>query len=225
MKIVSAFVFAAAVIALTPAIASAQGPYVGVSLNGEVVRITHSEFDGLSSDGGGEAFGFALRAGTQVGSNWGVELEFARPSQIRNSEPGVVYPLASTIQFSFTATPVGAFGADTSLFPVPRSIETRDRHTTLSPVIWAEQQVGNRVSLVYLGGASFYRSTHDYETVFVGIRAPSSSRTILYGVRPVVGLESKIDLTDHLKLVPGIRLHAIEEGWLFRPAVGLNWSF
>ena len=39
------------------------------------------------------------------------------------------------------------------------------------------------------------------------------------------GLESRIALTGHAQLVPGIRLQAADNIWLLRPAVGLNWMF
>jgi hypothetical protein len=54
---------------------------------------------------------------------------------------------------------------------------------------------------------------------------PFESESVIYGVRPMVGLESRIGLTEHVDLVPGLRLHAGENVWLVRPAVGLNWRF
>jgi hypothetical protein len=40
-----------------------------------------------------------------------------------------------------------------------------------------------------------------------------------------VGFEACIGLTEHVNLVPGVRLHGLENGWLLRPAVGLEWEF
>jgi hypothetical protein len=51
------------------------------------------------------------------------------------------------------------------------------------------------------------------------------NKTVFYGVRPMVGVESRIEMTEHAHLVPGLRLHAGEGIWLVRPAVGVAWTF
>jgi hypothetical protein len=75
----------------TPVAASAQGPYVAASVFGDIVRTSHTESSFDNDTGSGEAIGFAVKVGTPVGSTWGVELEFARPSVIR-SAADLVYP-------------------------------------------------------------------------------------------------------------------------------------
>ena len=54
---------------------------------------------------------------------------------------------------------------------------------------------------------------------------PRSTETIVYSVRPNVGLEGRIRMTDHAEFVPGIRLQGLQDGWLIRPSVGINWTF
>ena len=59
---------------------------------------------------------------------------------------------------------------------------------------------------------------------------PSSrTRTTQYGVGPIVGLEARIGMTEHARLVAGVRLHALGQslvnGWIVRPNVGLAWMF
>ena len=54
---------------------------------------------------------------------------------------------------------------------------------------------------------------------------PYQSTTVIYGVSPLAGVESRISMTEHLQLVPGVRLQVVEDGWLIRPAVGLAWTF
>src|SRR5688572_31454070 len=49
-----------------------------------------------SGGAGGEAIGFALRAGTRLGAVWGVEVEFARPSSIEDDNERGVVPLSFT---------------------------------------------------------------------------------------------------------------------------------
>ena len=111
----------------------------------------------------------------------------------------------------------------------------RQAHSTLSPTLWMNQELTGRVSMVYLAGMSFYRSTFENESRFdilplpPGISIPSIfppiSKTVTYGVKPLAGVEARIELTEHVDLVPGLRLHGVDNGWLLRPAVGLAWNF
>ena len=209
--------------------ASAQSPYVGISLIGDIVRTSHAEgsFDG-GPQGSGESIGFGVKIGAPVAANWGVELEFVRPSEIEGSGSPVYPLLPSPLTVGDPAIITTLLGSlpSTTIFPSPVRVETRDRYTTLSTVAWASQDLSDRVSLIYLGGVAFNRSEHEYGVSYnIPIRPISSQRTINYGVRPVVGLESRIAMTDHLSLVPGIRLVGLQDAWLFRPAVGVRWSF
>src|SRR5215510_15239726 len=71
--------------------AYAQGAYVSASLTGDVVRQNRVESAGFNQPTGGEAIGFALRVGSEIGTRWGVELEYARPQEIENEfSPGIV---------------------------------------------------------------------------------------------------------------------------------------
>jgi hypothetical protein len=217
--------------------AGAQSTYVGATLFGDIVRTTHTEsvsFD--ENPGSGETIGFALRAGTPIGSNWGVELEYARPSQIKSGAQ-LVYPLYLSPLASGQLSDL--LGAAPTIFPppypIPLAIETRDRHNTVSAMLWALQSVTDRVALVYLGGVAFNRLEREYAYGFSDvpvIASPGltqipfvSSRTIAYSTRPVVGLESWIGLTDHVTLAPGVRLHGVQDGWSLRPGIGIAWSF
>jgi hypothetical protein len=209
----------------------AQTAYVGASLLGDIVRTTHTESGGFdSATGSGEAVGFALRIGTGLGSNWGVELEYARPSVVKNGGelvyPLLASPLTPEQQAAILASLPNAPAIFPPIFPIPLAIETRDRHSTVSAVLWANQRVTERVALVYLGGVAFNRFDREYGYSFDF--APglfSVSRTITYSARPVVGLESWIGLTDNVTLMPGLRLLGVQDGWSIRPAVGIGWSF
>jgi hypothetical protein len=228
MKVVRSWSMAAAMLLAGAASVSAQTPYVGASLFADVVRSSHTEIPGISTDSGsGEALGFTLRVGTPIGAAWGVEAEFARPATFDASFEPPVTPLAST-QFAFTAS-----GGVSGVAPIyPYSVETSERNTTFSTVAWVQQQLSSRVGLVYLGGLGFYRSEFKSEITFprflaalpVGI-LPFSTETVVYGVRPLAGMEARIELTEHAQLVPGLRLHGMDDKWLVRPSVGINWSF
>ena len=226
----------AMVVALLAAAQSvhAQGAYVSASLIGDVVRQNRVESVGTTQSADGEAIGFALRVGSELGRRWGVELEFARPSEITNDfSPGIV-PLPATL------TP-GAIGANTGspeiigqIFPTfSYRIRTTQRNTMLSSAVWARQEISSRMSVVYLGGIGFHRTTSEVALTFeprplIGIPIvfpPAVTNSTTYDVGPFAGIEGRIGLTDHAQLVPGIRLHGIQGGWLFRPSVGLGWNF
>ena len=220
-------------------LAGAQSPYVGASLFGDIVRTTHTEgYVEEQNPGSGEALGFSLRIGSPIGSNWGVELEYARPSRIKSASqlvyPLYLSPLAEGLP-PLSALPGVAPTIYPPPFPIPLAIETRDRHNTLSATLWALQSVSDRFALVYLGGVAFNRFEREYGYTFGGIIPAAdpalavvpliSSRTIVYSTRPVVGLESWIGLTDHVTLTPGVRLHGVQDGWSLRPGIGIVWSF
>ena len=219
--------FVAIVFVAGAGVAFAQGPYVGASIFADIVRTNHTE-SGFDSVGGGEAVGFALKVGAPIGANWGVELEFARPSAIRTAEDLVFPALPAVLSPEQLAALAGVAPSifPPPFFPVPIAFETRDRHTSLSAVLWATQRLSDRVSLVYLGGVAFNRFEREYGYAFaVAPTLFSRSRTTLYGTKPVVGFESWIGLTDRLTLMPGVRLQGVHDGWSVRPAVGIGWSF
>jgi hypothetical protein len=90
------------------------------------------------------------------------------------------------------------------------------------------------MSLVYLGGVGFHRTTSEVTVTFepgpvrIGlpiVLPPTVTNSTNYDVGPFAGMEGRIGLTDHAHLIAGVRLHGINGGWLFRPSVGLGWNF
>lgn len=233
-----ASVIAVAVLAAIGRPAGAQGAYVSASLTGDVLRLDRVEASGRDQSNSGEALGFALRIGTELGTRWGVELEFLRPSEIETEfNPGVV-PLAADTSRSLTFIDLTSAGATSLVYPsFSYRIQTRQRNTTLSAALWARQQVSSGVSLVYLGGVGFHHRTQEATITFTptpvvpGIPSipivlpPSVSSATTYDAGPFAGVEARIGMTSHVQLVPGVRLHGIAGGWLLRPSVGLGWSF
>lgn len=217
--------------------ARAQGGYVSAAIAADVARFSHTESSGQADNSGGEALSFALRAGASIGSHWGVELEFARPSEIDNSSnpvqiftPAAGAPVPGTIAAAGTSAIASILP---SIFP-PISFEARvrQRNTTLAAMAWARQEVTRRFSLVYLGGVGFYRRSLEYDYSYNGPLPltlspifPYTSRTITYGAGPAAGMEARVGLTDHVQIVPGVRIQELDGGWLVRPAVALAWQF
>ena len=224
---------AALLLTLGGGAALAQSPYAGAALVGDVLRSTHSESTfGREVPEGGEAIGFALRVGTPLGSRWGVELEFTRPGEIETEFAGGPIPLTRETLSSWTTTATGPTFIQVLPQPVSYSLNAAERHSTLSTTVWFAQELSPKVSLVYLAGMGFYRATYEsefrFDTLPGGIAfpvVPSPTKTVNYGVRPLAGFEARLELTDHVDLVPGVRLHGLESSWLLRPAVGLVWNF
>jgi hypothetical protein len=208
--------------------AGAQTAYVGASLFGDIVRLsgTRTVRTGDVSPGG-EALGFTVRVGTPLGARWGVEAEFARPAEFEDERTNDILPLAEIAQ----SLPPGVT-LPTVLFP-SFAFRTTYRNTTMSTAAWARQELSARASLVYLAGLGFYRSEREVALSF-DPRAliaplppilPYETETILYGVTPFAGIEARIGMGGRAQLVPGLRLHGIEGGWLVRPGIGVNWMF
>jgi hypothetical protein len=219
----------------------AQGPYVGASIGADIARFTSSE--GYDNPATGEAVSWALRLGGPIGSRFGVELEFARPEQIENDQTpdfrilsalggGTISGILDVAPSNVTSTTVVVPG--TAIFPVPFSVRTARRNATLTASAWARQEVSRRFSMVYLGGIGFNRIEQVWEYNFgsgnrvnplIPTILPRSTRTTEYSVGPMVGVEARVGMSDHVRLVPGVRLHGLQGGWLVRPAVGLAWEF
>jgi hypothetical protein len=230
VRVAAMFLLASA----TAAPVCAQGGYIGAFLVTDVARFDQYDRTGRDDAGNGEALGFGLRLGTELGSRWGVEVEFVRPGEITSEVVPDVLPLAT--QPAFTLTPAIP-GLPT---PVPEPLvfpsysyrfRTRQRNTTLSTALWVRQEISPRFSLAYVGGVAFGRTSREVEVTFEPVRPvifpipPSVSETTTYDVGPMVGVEGRIRMGGHVNLVPGLRLHAIEGGWLIRPALGLAWVF
>jgi hypothetical protein len=112
--------------------------------------------------------------------------------------------------------------------------DIRQSHSDFDALVWVRQAVGGSVDLVYLGGIAFSRQRTEITQNFPTILAmfaplpPNSafrSTTISYGTRPLAGVEARIGFTSHVRLIPGVRLQGIADGWLLRPYVGLGWFF
>jgi hypothetical protein len=218
--------------------ASAQSAYVGASFIGDIVRTSGANFGGNA--GNGETFGGALRVGTPLGQQWGVELEFARTGEIEMM-PGGVFP-AGSIDWSSGSSAgfISSITSASAIFPSPR-FESERRLATISTMLWWNHELSDRISMVYLGGVAFTRTTWDLRISYPDFPVPPlplplgrptifpppdlNQETTSYGADVAVGFEGRIGMTDHVRLVPGIRLQTISEGWAIRPGVGLQWAF
>ena len=227
-------------VALFAASARAQSAYVAGTVGADVSRISHTDGNFYSSSPeGSETLSGSVRVGTAIGPNWGVELEFVQSGRSHDQVTPVVSPLAtlnSTTPAPVITLPGFTFTSDSpNVIPI-RFVQSdiRQSHSDLDAVIWARQAVGGSVDLVYLGGVAFSRQrteiTQNFPTIlqlFAPLPPNSAFRstTISYDARPLAGVEARIRFTSHVRLIPGVRLQGITDGWLLRPYVGLGWFF
>jgi hypothetical protein len=215
----------------------AQGAYVGASVVADIVRF---DSGGFGASSGGEAFGGAIRIGTAITDRWGIDLEFTRPGEIEQENPlyyalgrleSVLVDLAPGLATRPGGMPtdMGRIGA--GALSLPFSSTTTERHSTVTVMPYVRQPLTSRADIVYLGGIAFTRTTSRMH--FGGpIRLPApgfSESLVAYGAAPAVGLDVRVSMTDHLRLVPGLRLLVVDtggrRGWVTRPSVGLQWTF
>ena len=226
-------------VVLFAASARAQSAYVAGTIGADVSRVSHTDSNFYSSPDGTETLSGSVRVGSTLGSNWGVELEFVHSGRSHDQVTPSVSPLATNT--SITGTPAITVQGFTFTSASPNVIpirfvesEVRQSHSDLDGLIWARQAVGGSVDLVYLGGMAFSRQrteiSQDFPTI-LGLIAPLPpnsafrSTTISYGARPLAGIEARVRFTSHVRLIPGVRLQGIADGWLLRPYVGLGWFF
>jgi len=215
----------------------AQTVYVGGSAVADIARFGST---GIGDSSGGEAFGGAIRVGTAVTDRWGIDLEFTLPGEIEQENsfsfpagalgtvlPGLVpgrVPLPGGMPID-----IGLIGTALS---IPFSSTTAYRYSTFTVMPYLRQSLGSRADIVYLGGLAFVR-TSSRLSFGGGIRLLPGygfeQLFVTYGAAPAVGLDVRVSMTDHLRLVPGLRVLVVDErgrsGWLTRPSIGLQWIF
>jgi hypothetical protein len=215
----------AVALVLASGAAHAQSPYVAATIGADISRFGHSDSTfSLSPTNDHEVISGSVRVGTLVGQNWGVELEFVRSGSSRAEvPPPVPLPFAGVLS---NLTP-GALPVSVIAFQA----DVRQSHYEFDTVAWVRQAAGSKVDLVYLGGVAFSHQRTEISQTFPTVMrsllpaGPFRTTVVDYSSRPLVGAEARIALTSHLRLIPGVRLEGLTDGWLLRPYAGLGWSF
>ena len=221
--------------------AAAQSTYVGGSLIGEFARYGGADIDDAARlstvveplSRSWETIGFDLRVGRALGEHWGVEFSFARGGSHEQRRNQRLLPFLTSSP-AFDPTTFIRTLPTLPTFPITDfefELRSQQQHTTFDTTLWLRQELGDRVDLVFLGGASFNRVEREQnisiadDRLAIILPAPSEIETDTYGVGAVVGTEAVIDLTDHAAVTTGVRLHGVSGGWLIRPSIGLRWAF
>lgn len=210
----------------------AQSPYVSGSAELNAFRVTHTSVAGFElPSGSGEAEGASLRLGTALGDRWGLELEAVRSGGV-TADGGLFGPRTAAGPFRIEVSE-GLPGVLPGPLLVPFEYRPRTvrRHTGVNALGWVRQPLSRRVDLAYLGGVAFGRESQQISitiTPLLRTLAPiRQQRTTVteYHTGAVAGVETRIAITDHVRLVPGIRLQSLGNGWLLRAGVGAGWWF
>jgi hypothetical protein len=187
-----------------------QSVYVGGTVAANTTSLNRYESDGRPDIGSaGTALVIGGRVGLALGTRWGAEVEFSNGFEItkENRTGGMFGP---TSVFSLSIGSGGQYEFIT---------HARQRNRTLSPILWLSHPLRDRVDLVLVTGASFDRMITDerYEIVIspplfgvldVGF-GPNSVHVVQYHVGVLDGVETRLAVGEHLRLVPSLRIH----GW------------
>jgi hypothetical protein len=204
--------------------------YVAAAVGVDISRSHETSSGGFSySEGNGEDINFALRAGTSIGSLFGVEFEFVRPGAIDVANSPVILGGGDARTLAAITAP------SVSIFPTPQ-VTAQQRNSTYNAAVWVRKPLTGSLDLVFLGGLGFSRVVQEFDFRFGGsplaqaaLPRPSSARLTSYGVGPLVGAEARIHLTEHLRITPGIRVQSLgndaASALLIRPSAAIAWSF
>jgi hypothetical protein len=178
----------------------------------------------------GDALGFSVTAGRSIGERWGVALEVGRSGEIEHRSTERVVPVVPDL--GVTPSPLPGF------LPVPDfefELTSEQRHFAISALAWVKHDAGSRLELAYSAGITFLRSEFERAVTITDPRLAiwlpvlPNVKTIEHTAGPAVGVEAALRFTDHTAFTAGARLHAIhvagQDGWLFRPAFGVRWTF
>ncbi|HEY6361557.1 MAG TPA: hypothetical protein VIX63_10665 [Vicinamibacterales bacterium] len=217
--------------------------YIGGAVGLDTTLVTSFESAGaLQPDRGGTTPALAVRAGIALGQRWGAEVEVAHAFTIERSDTsdGSILAAGARAPVRITWTSVGDFGIDA--FPPIRfaptfHIESEQQLTAVNALAWVSYAMSSRIDLVLAAGAAFNRTSVEQRVRFEPVLLPGfpaglpidlfapSMRVVNYGVGPVVGVETRIGLGDHLRVVPALRMSTAFSGWSVRPTVGVAWMF
>src|SRR5262249_52478589 len=157
---------------------------------------------------------------------WGVEAELSH-SAWTEEIGGVVGPVTRLGAYSILVSqpfPPGLVSDNGPLaIPFEYTPQRRRQLTSLNGAMWVRQRLRTRGDLVYLGGIAFSRHRQDVTVSVVPLLrtlaqpATLHVRALDYSARPLVGLETRIAVANHLRAVPGVRVQGYDNGWAVRP--------
>lgn len=187
----------------------AERAYATVGLVGDVKRFSG---DPAESTLDGQVAGGAVAIGTFIGSRWDLQLGLDMGGFSRTQHPRDITLQRDTITLTSVA---------------------ENQVLSVATLLRFRASSHGRLRLGYLGGLTFVRLHRKFHTTAPAgtpsALIPKPDERVDYSAAPTVGIDARIELTEHLSLVPG--LHACvfrlsdESGLLVRPRIGLRWAF
>jgi hypothetical protein len=189
--------------------ATAERAYVTGGAFVDIKRFSGDPTEGILD---GNPLGAAVAVGTHIGSRWDLQAGLDATGFSRTERPRSVTLLKET----YTLTSI----AENQVV----SVATLMRYRASSHGRWR---------LGYLGGLSFVRLQRRFHSeASTGTPAgliPKPDETVDYSAAPTVGLDARFALSRHLSLVPAVYACVFrfgnDSGLLFRPRIGIRWSF
>ena len=189
--------------------AASQHPYVSVSAIADVKRFSGDPATNVLD---GQTAGIAAAFGSSLGARWDLEVGVDAPRDSTNSRPRVVTVRREVITLQS---------------------RTRNRALSFDALIRFRARQRGRLQMGYLGGLSFLRLQRQFDTVAPAdtpeALVPRPTELLSYGAAPTIGVDAHLALTDHLLVVPAIRVSAFNfdgvSGVLLRPRIGVGWVF
>jgi hypothetical protein len=208
-------VCAALMLTATVVPAAAQTPvaeraYATVGLVGDVKRFSG---DPTESTLDGQVVGGAIAIGTFIGSRWDLQLGLDVGGFSRTEHPRDITLQRDTITLTSVA---------------------ENQVLSVATLLRFRASSHGRVRLGYLGGLTFVRLHRKFHTTAPpgtpSTLIPKPDERVDFSAAPTVGIDARIELTQHLSLVPGLhacvfRFFSDESGLLVRPRIGLRWAF
>jgi hypothetical protein len=187
----------------------AEGSYVSLSA---IVDVKRFSGDPATNVLDGQSAGIAAAFGSSLGARWDLEIGVDVPRDSTSSRPRVVTVRREAITLQS---------------------RTRNRALSFEALIRFRARQAGRVQIGYLGGLSFLRLQRQFDTVAPAgtpdALVPRPTELLSYGAAPTIGVDAHLDVTDHLIVVPAIRVSAFNfdgvSGVLLRPRIGVGWVF
>jgi len=187
----------------------AQGPYVSLSAFADVKRFSGDPATNVLD---GQAAGIAAAFGSSLGARWDLEIGVDAPRDSTSSRPRVVTVRREVITLQS---------------------RTRNRALSFATLIRFRARQRGRLQMGYLGGLSFLRLQRQFDTLAPAdtpdALVPRPTEVRSYGAAPTIGVDAHLAITDHLLVVPSIRVSAFNfdgvSGVLLRPRIGVGWVF
>jgi len=206
-----------------------QSIYVAAAVGTSTVSLSHIDRDDQSQIGSaGTAVGLDVRGGLLFGQRWGAELELSNDLAVTTDHAGRGRLGPSLVGGIGIIDPANPSTTGRS-YQLTTHVERRS--IAVSPLLWIGQPLTDRVELAVVGGASFDRMTTNerYRAqpspgTSVTI-SPQATHAVEHRISALAGVETRIRLSETLRLTPGLRIHGIAGGWATRPSVAVGWWF